>query len=103
LTPNRSDRFKQFSQSSQSVQKYCEAAGCTPASFYYWKRKVITASSPGVSLSASGRSAFVPVVVRDNRASRVLICVKDGTRIAVPADALGALQSVLQHAQRVAG
>jgi hypothetical protein len=98
-----SERFKQFSQGSQSVQKYCEAAGCTPASFYYWKRKVGTASQPGVSLPASQRSAFVPIVVRDNRSSRVLVCVKDGTRIAVPVDALGALQSVLQHAHRVAG
>lgn len=97
------ERLEQFNHSGQSVQKYCESTGCTPASFYYWKRKVATASQPGVNLPASGRSAFVPIVVRDNRASRVLVCVKDGTRIAVPADALGVLQSVLQHAQRVAG
>jgi hypothetical protein len=97
------ERLEQFSQSGQSVQKYCDSAGCTPASFYYWKRKVTTASQSGVSLPAKQGSAFVPVVVRDNRSSRVLVCVKDGTRIAVPADALGALQAVLQHAQRVAG
>lgn len=97
------ERLEQFSQSGQSVQQYCESAGCTQATFYYWKRKVTTASASDVSLPASGRSTFVPIVVRDNRASRVLVCVKDGTRIAVPADALGALQSVLQHAHRVAG
>lgn len=96
------ERLEQFSQSGQSVQQYCESVGCTQATFYYWRRKVTSASQPGVSLLASGRSAFVPVVVRDNRFSRVLVCVKDGTRIVVPADALGALQSVLQHAQRVA-
>ncbi len=97
------ERLEQFCQLGQSVQKYCESAGCTPATFYYWKRKVTTASQPGGSLPASQGSAFVPVVVRDNCSARVLVCVKDGTRIAVPADALGALQAVLQHAQRVAG
>ena len=97
------ERLEQFSQSGQSVQQYCESAGCTQATFYYWKRKIATASGPSVSLPASQRSAFVPVVVRSNRQSRVLVCVKDGTRIAVPADALDALQSVLQHAQRVSG
>ena len=67
------ERLEQFNHSGQSVQKYCESTGCTPASFYYWKRKVATASQPGVNLPASGRSAFVPIVVRDNRASRVLV------------------------------
>jgi hypothetical protein len=77
-----SERFKQFSQSSQSVQKYCEAAGCTPASFYYWKRKVGTASQPGVSLPASQRSAFVPIVVRDDRSSRVLVSIPSSSQVA---------------------
>jgi len=97
------ERLEQFIQCSQSVQKYCDSAGCTPASFYYWKRKVTTASQPGARLPSSQGSAFVPIVVRDNCSSRVLVCVKDGTRVVVPADALGALQAVLQHAQRVAG
>ena len=97
------ERLEQFSQSDQSVQKYCETAGCTEATFYYWKRKVATASQPHANLPDSGRSAFVPIVVRGNLPARVLICVKDGTRIAVPADALGALQAVLPPAQRVAG
>ena len=97
------ERLEQFGQSDQSVQKYCESAGCTQATFYYWKRKVATASQPDANLPDSGRSAFVPIVVRGNRPARVLICAKDGTRIAVPTDALDALHSVLQHAQRVAG
>ncbi len=95
-------RLGQFSQCGQSVQQYCDSAGCTPASFYYWKRKVTTASQVGASLPDSQGSAFVPIVVRNNCSSRVLVRVKDGTRIAIPADALVVLQTVLQHAHRVA-
>ena len=46
------ERLEQFHQSGQSVKKYCDSAGFTPASFYYWKRKVSTASQPAWRQSA---------------------------------------------------
>jgi transposase-like protein len=93
-------RFEQFQLCHQNVQQFCESLGCTPATFRYWKRKLETAS--GSTRSQAEASAFVPVVLRGSSSSPVIVRVKDGTRIAVPVDALSTLEIILQHAQRVA-
>jgi len=96
------ERFVQFSQSQQTVDRFCECHGCTPASFYYWRRKLAPAKRLDNAPASAQPSAFVPIVVRGGRSLRVLIRVNDGTQIAVPSDALGALEVALQHSQRVA-
>jgi hypothetical protein len=100
------DRFEQFNQSQQTVQQFCQSLGCTPATFHYWQRKLEPVhETTGHSEVASGlvkSSAFVPVVLRGGSSSPIVVRVKDGTRVSVPADALAALEIVLRHARQVA-
>jgi len=96
------DRLDQFSQGQQTVQQFCDSVGCSAARFYYWKRKLAHADQVGACGAAGKPSAFLPVIVRGNSSKPILVRVKDGTRIALPADALAALEVILQHAHRVA-
>jgi hypothetical protein len=100
------DRLDQFSQGQQTVHQFCDSVGCSTATFHYWKRKLDLADPSADQLGSYGavvkRSAFLPVIVRGGSSRPILVRVKDGTRIAVPADALSALEVILQHAHRVA-
>lgn len=98
-----SERFEQFSQRHQTVQQFCDSLSCTEATFYYWKRKLESSGQTTNRPGPAAASAFVPVVLRGNSSRPVVVRVKDGTQVSVPVDALGALQVILQHAQRVAG
>lgn len=94
------ERLEEFRSRQQTVQQFCEAVGCSPVTFYYWKRKL---AQPSVATTpTSVPSAFVPVVVRDAAVGSVRIRLQNGTRVVVPAGAVAALGCVLQHAQRVA-
>lgn len=96
------ERLEQFAASQQTIQEFCREIGCSVAAYYYWQRKL--SSLPGTSPDTAEKpaSAFVPVVLRHGNAKPIVVHLKDGTRILVPADALAALGLVLQHAQRVA-
>jgi len=96
------DRFEQFKQGHQTVQQFCQSLGCTSATFHYWQRKLEPTIQPKPQTAPVKASAFVPVVLRDVNTRSVTVRVNDGTRIAVPVDALSALEAVLQHSQRVA-
>lgn len=106
------DRLDQFSSSQRTIQQFCESVGCSVATFYYWKRKLSgnassisrTPSRTTASLArpAGRASAFVPVVVRTGSSPSICVRLADGTRVVVPADALAALERVLEHAHRVA-
>ena len=94
------ERFEQFKQGQQTVRQFCLALGCTSATFHYWQRKLDPTDQRKTNVEKA--SAFVPVVLRDANTRSVTVRVNDGTRIAVPVDALSALEAVLQHSQRVA-
>jgi hypothetical protein len=95
-------RFEQFKQGHQTVQQFCQSLGCTSATFHYWQRKLEPTDQRKTRTKVDGVSAFVPVVLRGSNCSSIIVRVNDGTRIAVPVDALSALEAVLQHSQRVA-
>lgn len=102
------ERFVQFGQGKQTVQQFCESVRCSPATFYYWQRKLDVKEHAEARLGVGKASAFVPVVLRGSVSSPVKVrAVKvranDGTRIAVPVDALAALEIVLRHTRQVAG
>jgi hypothetical protein len=112
------ERFHQFQNSHLTIQQFCHRIGCSATTFYYWKqiveRQADSGSAKAVGQSAAVRStrrpaalrtaaqtsAFVPVVVRGGVVKRILVRLKDGTRIDVPSDALDVLGLILQHARR---
>ena len=97
------ERFEQFRQSRQTIQQFCKTLGCGRSSFHYWQRKLEpNRQSKPSSTNLVVSSAFLPVVVRGNSAKFVVLRACDGTRVSVPADALAALDTVLQHAWPVA-
>lgn len=102
------ERFHQFQQRPQSILAFCKSIGCAPATFHYWKHKLAAAGqaeSPAIQISSAkpvGTSAFMPVVLRGGSAKPIVVRMKNGTRIAVPTDALTALEIVLQQLSRAA-
>ncbi len=96
------ERFEQFKLGDQTVQQFCKSLGCTPATFHYWQRKLEPNDQPEMQPRREKASAFVPVVLRGSSGRSIIVRVNDGTRIAVPVDALSALEAVLQHAKQVA-
>ena len=97
------DRFQQFRENQQTIAQFCQSVGCSVATFYYWKRKVEPAAlGAGATDVLVKPSAFVPVVVRGSGSQCIRIRLKEGAWVAVPVDALAALEVVLRHAQRVA-
>lgn len=95
-------RFEQFKQGHQTVRQFCQSLGCTSATFHYWQRKLEPIDQRETQTNVEEASAFVPVVLRGSNCRSIIVRVNDGTRIAVPVDALFALEAVLQHSQRVA-
>lgn len=96
------DRLEQFAASQQTIQEFCDAIGCSVATYYYWQRKLSSSTDSLPAATAKPTSAFVPVVLRNGATRPITVHLKDGTRIVVPADALAALGLILEHAQRVA-
>ncbi|OYW23564.1 MAG: hypothetical protein B7Z55_03425 [Planctomycetales bacterium 12-60-4] len=96
------ERFEQFKQGHQTVQQFCQSLGCTSATFHYWQRKLEPTAQRKTHTNVDETSNFVPVVLRGGSSRSIMVRVNDGTRIAIPVDALSALETVLQHAQRVA-
>ncbi len=94
-------RFEQYEQSKQSIQQFCLSLGCTRTTFHYWQRKLERIPKPSPPTNLVTSSAFLPVVLRGSSSRSVVVRACDGTRISVPADALAALQTVLQHAWQV--
>lgn len=96
------ERFEQFQQSQQTIEQFCRSVGCSVTTFYYWKKKLQPRSSPKTTKPAENASAFLPVLVRGGGSRSIRIRTHEGIRIAVPVDALAALELILRHAQRVA-
>lgn len=95
------ERLEQFAVSKQSIHQFCASIGCSVATYYYWQRKLASSTGAAADTTAKASSAFVPVVLRHGVARPVTVYLKDGTRIFVPADALAALEIILDHTRRV--
>lgn len=96
------ERFEQFHQSPLTIEQFCRSVGCSVATFYYWKRKLQPGNQPKATERPKTESAFLPVLVRGGGTQSIRIRTNEGIRIAVPVDALAALELILRHAERVA-
>ncbi len=116
--------LEQLANSKQSPKQFCDSIGCSMTTFYYWKRRCDQAALPvatasegtiitsrthragqaeSLDASAEGRiqSSFLPVVVRaPGSSSAIVIRSRCGLKIAVPSDAIGALEVVIQNLRR---
>jgi hypothetical protein len=116
--------LEQLANSKQSPRQFCDSIGCSMTTFYYWKRRCEQAAlaaatgsagaiidprrhfadriePSGASCAAQVQSSFLPVVVRaPSSSSVILVRSQCGLKITVPADAIGALEVVLQNLRR---
>jgi hypothetical protein len=93
------------------VARFCAQEGVSANTFYYWARRVGSASpSATTSLSKRGTPARrgrqsladLPLAGGDSRAGRVRFHWNVGVEVSVPADCLDAIRCLaecLQHAQ----
>ena len=95
------DRHRRFESSDLTVAAYCQAEGVSQAGFYLWRKKLRAGSAPTVRRvkptstkptstkptsmkPVSTKPAFVPVVAT-SVASAVVVTLRNGVRVEVPA------------------
>ena len=95
------DRHRRFESSDLTVAAYCQAEGVSQAGFYLWRKKLRAGSAPTVrrvkptstkptstkptsTKPTSTKPAFVPVVAT-SVASAVVVTLRNGVRVEVPA------------------
>jgi hypothetical protein len=82
-------RLKRFDASSLTVARFCAQEGCSTASFYQWKRKLRTFSSPKGKTTnsnpAASKERFRPLTLAISPA-RVGIHFPSGTRVELAGD-----------------
>jgi hypothetical protein len=83
------ERLKRFDASSLTVARFCAQEGCSTASFYQWRRKLRTSSSPQRKTSnpsqATPQERFRPLTIAISPA-RVGIHFPSGTRVELVGD-----------------
>ena len=83
------ERLERFDASSLTVARFCAQEGCSTASFYQWKRKRRTSSSPKRKTTnsnpAASKERFRPLTIAISPA-RVGIHFPSGTRVELAGD-----------------
>ena len=82
------ERLKRFDASSLTVARFCAQEGCSTASFYQWKRKLRTFSSPqrkSTNSSQAPPERFRPLTIALSP-PRVGIRFASGTRLELAGD-----------------
>ena len=83
------ERLERFDASSLTVARFCAQEGCSTASFYQWKRKLRTSSSPKRKTTnsnpADSQERFRPLTIAISPA-RVGIHFPSGTRVELAGD-----------------
>jgi hypothetical protein len=102
-------RFGRFRASGLTVARFCEQERVSTHSFYYWARRVRsaslrTSSSTSDSASRQGRQSVkhAPRAARIANAALVRFCCPAAVEVSVPADCLDAIRCLaecLQHAR----
>lgn len=59
------ERFNRFRAAGIPVAQFCDAEGVTPASFYYWRKKLHGKEKVTRKKSSDVRRRFVPVALAD--------------------------------------
>lgn len=81
------ERLERFDDSSLTVARFCAQEGCSTASFYQWKRKLRTSSSPQRKTTnpTASQERFRPLTIAISPA-RVGIHFPSGTRVELAGD-----------------
>lgn len=74
------ERLRQFAAGDRTVGEFCEDERVSPASFYYWRKKL--AAAPRAAEPAMPPPAFRPVVVTGG--GQVAVELPGGARIELP-------------------
>ena len=93
-------RLRRFAQSGLPVARFCAAEGVSVASFYSWRKKLM--SNPPRDRRAGQRASFQRVAVVAATPA-VSIHLPGGTRIEVSAADLDAVRAVIAEVARGAG
>ncbi len=65
-----------WKRSSVGIQEYCQRAGISKDSFYYWRKKMSSGSNhEQITQSSRGLSTFVPVMVEKSTGSSSMASV----------------------------
>ncbi len=80
------ERIAQCERSSAPVAQFCQSIGCSPTSFYQWKRKL--AAKPQAT-------AFLRVQTSDSTKVSIEIKLPSGISILVPVSAVESISAIL--------
>ena len=118
-------RFQDFSSGAGTVEQFCNRLGVTPATFYYWRKKLVDAgelqaapsrSASDKRLPASGRdrqeplAAALPTGFMQVRVARsavadgeVVIRLPSGAQVQIPVSASQAIAAVIAQVYGLGG
>jgi hypothetical protein len=82
------ERIAQCERSNTSVAQFCQSIGCSPTSFYQWKRKL--AAKPQAT-------AFLRVQTSDSTKDSIEIKLPSGISILVPVSAVESISAILEQ------
>ena len=82
------ERIAQCERSNAPVAQFCLSIGCSPTSFYQWKRKL--AAKPQAT-------AFLRVQTSDSTKDSIEIKLPSGISILVPVSAVESIAAILEQ------
>ena len=82
------ERIAQRERSNAPVAQFCQSIGCSPTSYYQWKRKLAAASQ------ATG---FLRVQTSDSTKDSIEIKLPSGVSILVPVSAVETISAILEQ------
>jgi len=90
-------RLERIEESGLSVVRFCDEEGCSPASFYQW-RKRLAEGDRGAAGEEDSRPGFQQITVTVGRP--LMIELASGIRIDVPTENLEAVRAVVSEIVR---
>ena len=90
--------LRKQSQSGLTIAEFCRRHGCSPASFYLWRRRFAEQPEP------TPPAAFLPVSLNGSRRQQAhfRICLASGAVIEIPEQQVDTLFQLVDHLDRQA-
>ena len=82
------ERITKCERSNAPVSQFCQSIGCSPTSYYQWKRKL--AAKPQAT-------AFLRVQTSDSTKDSIEIKLPSGISILVPVSAVESIAAILEQ------
>jgi hypothetical protein len=82
------ERIAQCERSNAPVAQFCQSIGCSPTSFYQWKRKLSEPPEP---------SAFLRVQTSEAAKETIEIKLPSGVSILIPVSAVESIYAILKQ------